>query len=87
MDLQNVINNHSKVFEEMHKGLPPIEEHVPVIHWKQGSVHPVFHVSFLNKITNDKIPVQTTLLEMNGEGKIILELETIIEIRIKKFQN
>ena len=32
MDLPNVINNHSKVFEEMPKGLPPAQDHAHVIH-------------------------------------------------------
>jgi hypothetical protein len=47
-------------------------------------VHPVFHVSFLKKVINDKIPVQTILPEINEEGKIILEPETILETRIKQ---
>jgi hypothetical protein len=36
-------------------------------------VHLVFHVSCLNKVINDNIPIQTILLEINEEGKIILE--------------
>jgi hypothetical protein len=36
-------------------------------------VHLVFHVSFLKKVIDDKILVQTILLEINEEGKIILE--------------
>jgi hypothetical protein len=47
-------------------------------------VHPVFHVSCLKKVINDKIQVQTILLEINEEGKIILEPETILETRIKR---
>jgi hypothetical protein len=86
-DLQKVINNHSKVFGEMPKGLPPAQDHAHAIHLQPGSVHPVFHVSFLKKIIGDKIPVQTILSEINGEGKIILEPETILETRIKKLQN
>jgi hypothetical protein len=73
MDLQKFISNHSKVFEEMSKGLPPAQDHAHAINWKQGSVHLVFHVSCLKKITINKIPVRTTLLEMDGEGKFILE--------------
>jgi hypothetical protein len=42
-------------------------------------VHPIFHVSFLKKVINDKIQVQTILLEINEEGKIILEPETILQ--------
>jgi hypothetical protein len=47
-------------------------------------VHLVFHVSCLKKVFGDKILVQTILLEINEEGKIILELETILETRIKQ---
>jgi hypothetical protein len=36
-------------------------------------VHPVFHVSFLKKVINNKVLVQTILLEINEEGKIILQ--------------
>jgi hypothetical protein len=46
-------------------------------------VHPVFHVSFLKKVIDNKISVQTILPKINEEGKIILELETILETRIK----
>ena len=38
-------------------------------------VHQVFHVSYLKKVISDKVPVQTILLELDEEGKIILELE------------
>jgi hypothetical protein len=40
LDLQIVINNHSKVFREMPKGLPPSWDHNHVIHLQQGSVPP-----------------------------------------------
>jgi hypothetical protein len=46
-------------------------------------VHLVFHVSFLKKVIDENILVQTILLEINEEGKIILEPETILETRIK----
>lgn len=46
-------------------------------------VHPVFLVSCLKKVINDEIPIQTILPEINDEGKIILEPETILETRIK----
>ena len=36
-------------------------------------VHPLFHVSFLENVINDKIQVQTILPDINEEGKIILE--------------
>jgi hypothetical protein len=50
-------------------------------------VHPVFYVSFLKKVINDKIPIQTILLKINEQGKIILERETILETRIKLLGN
>jgi hypothetical protein len=40
MVLQNVINNHSKVFGEMPKGLPLAQDHDHVIHLQPGSVPP-----------------------------------------------
>jgi hypothetical protein len=36
-------------------------------------VHPIFHVSFLKKVINNKILVQTSLPELNEEGKTIQE--------------
>jgi hypothetical protein len=59
MNLQKVINNHSKVFGEILKGLPHAQDHDHAIHLRPGSVNPVFHVSFLKKIIGDKILVQT----------------------------
>jgi hypothetical protein len=50
-------------------------------------VHPIFHVSCLKKVINNKILVQTILPEINEEGKIILEPETILETRIKQLRN
>jgi hypothetical protein len=50
-------------------------------------VHPIFHVSFLKKVINNKIPVQTILPEMNEEEKIIPEPEIIVETRTKKLIN
>jgi hypothetical protein len=50
-------------------------------------VHPVFHVSCLKKVIENKIPVQFVLPELNEEGKIILEPETILETRIKQLRN
>ena len=40
MDLQKVINNHSKVFEERPKGLPPARDHDHIIQLQLGSVPP-----------------------------------------------
>jgi hypothetical protein len=50
-------------------------------------VHPVFHVSFLKKVIGDKIPVQTIFPELDEEGKIILELESITDTRIFQLRN
>jgi hypothetical protein len=50
-------------------------------------VHPVFHVSCLNKVIGDKIPVQTIFPELDEEGKIILETKAIINIRIRQLRN
>jgi hypothetical protein len=47
-----------------------------------SQVHPVFHVSCLNEVKGDKISVQTRLTELDEEGKIILDLEAIINTRI-----
>ena len=50
-------------------------------------VHPVFHVSCLNKVIGDKILVQTILPELDEEGKIILDLEAINDTRILQLRN
>ena len=47
----------------------------------------VFHVSCLNKVIGDKLPIQTILLEFDEEGKIILEPEEVIETRTRQLQN
>ena len=38
MDLQEVIDNHSKVFGEIPRGLPPTRDHDHAIHLQPGSV-------------------------------------------------
>ena len=50
-------------------------------------VHPVFHVSCLKKVIGDKIPIQTILLELDEEGKVILEPEKLSETRTKQLRN
>ena len=50
-------------------------------------VHLVFHVSYLNKVTGDKILEQTIFSELNEEGKIILEPKKNSETRTKKLFN
>ena len=49
-------------------------------------VHLVFHVSCLNKVIGDKIPAKTILLELDEEGKIILEPEVITKTRIHQLR-
>jgi len=50
-------------------------------------VHPIFHVSCLRKVIGEKIPVQTILLELDKEGKIILELEVVTKTRNRQLWN
>ena len=50
-------------------------------------MHPVFHVSCLKKVIGDKIPVQTIFLELDEEGKTILEPEAVMETRTRQLQN
>jgi hypothetical protein len=52
-----------------------------------SQVHPVFHVSCLNKVIGNKIPVQTIFPELDEEGKIILEHEAITDTRIHQLRN
>ena len=44
-------------------------------------VHPVFHVSCLKKVIGENLPIQTIFLELDEEGKIILEPEVVMETR------
>jgi len=48
-----------------------------------SQVHPVFHVSGLKKVIGNKLPFQIILMELDEEGKIILELEAVMEIRTR----
>jgi hypothetical protein len=50
-------------------------------------VHPIFHVSCLKKFIGNKIPAQTVLLELEKEGKIILDPEAITDTRIHQLRN
>eukprot|EP00253_Pinus_taeda_P009012 PITA_09012 len=50
-------------------------------------VHPIFHVSGLTKVIGDKLSAETILLELDEEGKIILEPEAVKEIRTRQLQN
>jgi hypothetical protein len=40
LDLQGIIDKHSKVFEDIHKGISPTRNHDHVIHLIHGSVSP-----------------------------------------------
>jgi hypothetical protein len=40
LDLQGIIDKHSKVFEDIAKGLPPTQNHDHVIHLIHGSIPP-----------------------------------------------
>ena len=40
-------------------------------------VHQVFHVSCLNNVIGDKLPIQTILTKLDEKGKIILEPEAV----------
>jgi hypothetical protein len=42
---------------------------------------------FLKKVIGEKIPVQTILLELDKEGKIILEPKAITDTRIHQLRN
>ena len=39
------------------------------------SLHHIFHVSSLKKVINDKISIQSIFLDLDQDGKMILELE------------
>ena len=49
-------------------------------------VHPVFHVSCLKKVIGDEIPNQTIFLEIDEEGKVILEPKKIFETRANNYE-
>ena len=50
-------------------------------------VHPIFHVSCLNKVIGEDIPFQTIFPKLDEEGKIILELEAVTETRTQQLRN
>src|SRR3984885_6559157 len=52
-----------------------------------STLHPFFHVSCLNKVIGDKLPVQTILRELDEEGKIILEPEAVTETKTRQLRN
>jgi hypothetical protein len=64
--------------ESKHYGLYKVLQRIVSMDYKlelppYSHVHSFFHVSFLKKVIDDKITVQTFLPEINEEGKIILE--------------
>ena len=56
---------------------------LPATSW----VHLFFHVSYLKKVIGDKIPFQTIFLDLDEEGKVILEPEKISKTRTKQVRN
>ena len=46
-------------------------------------LHPIFHVSCLNEVIGDKLPVRKILPKLNEEGKIILEAEAVTKTRTR----
>ena len=56
---------------------------LPAASW----VHPVFHVSCLKKVIDDKLLVQTILPELDEKGKIILESEAVTKTRNRQLWN
>ena len=50
-------------------------------------VHLVFHVSCLKKVIGENILVQTIFLELDEEGKIILEPEAVTKTKTRQLRN
>ena len=50
-------------------------------------LHPVSHVSWLKKVIGENLAVQTILIELDEEGKIILEPEVVTETRTRQLRN
>ena len=55
---------------------------LPTTSW----LHPVFHVSCLKKVIGDTLLVQIILLEIDEEGKIILEPEAITKQELNSYE-
>ena len=49
-------------------------------------VHPGFHVSCLKKVIGEKIAVQKIFLELDEEGKIILEPEAVRKQELDSYE-
>ena len=50
-------------------------------------IHPVFHFSCLKKVIGNNIRTQTVLPELDTEGSIILEPESILNKRTRQFRS
>jgi len=50
-------------------------------------VHLIFHVSSLKKVIGNKLPFQTILYELDEEGKIMMEPESVMKIRTAQLRN
>jgi hypothetical protein len=47
----------------------------------QSKLHPIFHVSCLNKVIGTRFQIQTNLPELIEEGSIWLHLEVVLDQR------
>jgi len=54
---------------------------------KNNNIHNVFHVSHLKKVSGQHITPCSELPRLDDEGKLILELKVIIDMREKKLRN
>ena len=50
-------------------------------------VHPIFHVSCLKKVIGENLLVQAIFPELDEEGKIILEHDSVMKTRTRQLRN
>eukprot|EP00253_Pinus_taeda_P005072 PITA_05072 len=50
-------------------------------------IHPVFHVSCLKKVIGNNCRIQSSLLELDEEGSIWLQLEQVLDTRVKQLRS
>ena len=84
-------NKYNKL-APMYYGPYKVLQNIGSIHYKldfplSSRVHLLFHVYFLKKVIEYKIPIQTTLLELDEEGKFILESKQITKTRNKQLHS